>query len=88
MPTHKLTHLKATNLVKTGKKGRTGDGGGLWLDVRDKGRAAWVFRYSLHGKAREVGLGSFASVSLVAARDAAGGCRALLVKGIDPLTQR
>lgn len=88
MPTHKLTHLKANTLVKAGRKGRTGDGGGLWLDVRGEGRAAWVFRYSLQGKAREVGLGSHTSVSLVEARDAAAGCRALLVKGIDPLTQR
>jgi hypothetical protein len=42
MPTDKLTNLKATSLLKPGKKGRTGDGGGLRLDVRDAGRAAWV----------------------------------------------
>lgn len=58
MPTHKLTHLAATNLVKAGRKARTGDGGGLWLDVRGEGRAAWVFRFTRQGMAREVGLGS------------------------------
>ena len=88
MPTNKLTHLKANNLVKAGRKARTGDGGGLWLDVRGEGRAQWVFRFTRQGKAREVGLGSYASVSLVGARDAASGCRALLVRGIDPLAQR
>ena len=71
MPTNKLTHLTANNLVKVGRKARTGDGGGLWLDVRGEGRAAWVFRYTRQGKAREVGLGSQASVSLVQAREAA-----------------
>jgi integrase len=88
VPTNKLTHLTANNLVKVGRKARTGDGGGLWLDVRGEGRAAWVFRYTRQGKAREVGLGSQASVSLVQAREAAADCRALLAKGTDPLAQR
>ncbi|WP_372707613.1 tyrosine-type recombinase/integrase [Brevundimonas sp.] len=88
MPTNKLTSLAANNLVKAGRKARTGDGGGLWLDVRSEGRAAWVFRYTRQSKAREVGLGSYASVTLVGARDAAASCRALLVRGIDPLAQR
>ena len=88
MPTNKLTSLAANNLVKVGRKARTGDGGGLWLDVRAEGRGAWVFRYTRQGKAREVGLGSQASVSLVQAREAAADCRALLVRGIDPLAQR
>jgi len=59
MPTEKLTHLAVANLVKTGKKARTGDGRGLWLDVRAPGRAAWLFRYTLRGRAHELGLGSF-----------------------------
>ncbi len=88
MPTNKLTNLAVNGLVKTGRKARTGDGGGLWLDVRGEGRAAWVFRFTRQGKAREVGLGSHASVSLAGARDAAAGCRALLARGIDPLAQR
>ena len=88
MPTNKLTHLQATNLVKAGKKARTGDGGGLWLDVRGPGRAAWVFRYTRQGKAHEVGLGSFDLVSLAAARQAAIKCQTLIAQGQDPLLCR
>ena len=68
MPTSKLTSLAANSLVKAGRKARTGDGGGLWLDVRGEGRAAWIFRFTRQGKARELGLGSHASVSLAVDR--------------------
>jgi len=53
MPANKLTHLTVTNLLRAGKKARTGDGGGLWLDVRAPGRGAWVFRYVRDGKSRD-----------------------------------
>jgi hypothetical protein len=62
MSLYKFTQLKAVNLVRAGKLARTGDGGGLWLDVRGAGRAVWVFRYSRQGKAREAGLGAFGDV--------------------------
>ena len=85
---NKLTHLRAANLVKAGKPARTGDGGGLWLDVRSSGRAAWVFRYSYQGKAHEVGLGSCRDITLVDARDKASSLRKLLADGVDPLTHQ
>ena len=88
MPTNKLTHLAVTNLVKTGKKARTGDGGGLWLDVRSPGRGAWVFRYARNGASREIGLGGCGDVSLVDVRQLAAEYRSLIAKGIDPLAQR
>ena len=46
------------------------DGRGLNLVVTDKG-ASWQFRYMLNGRARTMGLGSVADVSLAAAREAA-----------------
>ena len=85
MPMNKLNHLAVASLIKAGKKARTGDGGGLWLDVRAANRAAWVFRYALRGVSHEVGLGSCSDVSLAAARDTAVSYRALTAKGIDPL---
>ena len=88
MKTNKLTHLAIANLVKLGQKARTGDGGGLWLDVRDKDRAAWVFRYTLKGKPHEIGLGSSRDVKLADARDLAAIFRTQTAKGIDPLEQR
>ena len=88
MSLYKFTQLKAVNLVRAGKLARTGDGGGLWLDVRGAGRAVWVFRYSRQGKAREAGLGAFGDVSLSEARDKASAHRKLLAEGLDPLAHQ
>ena len=86
MGLNKLTQLRTANLVKAGKKARTGDGGGLWLDVRASGRAAWVFRYSNQSKAHEVGLGSSREITLAEARERSSALRKLLTDGVDPLT--
>ena len=43
------------------KPGMHGDGGGLWLQVTPNGRI-WIFRYTLNGRAREMGLGSLRTV--------------------------
>src|SRR5437868_15083590 len=42
----------------------------------------------LHGRAREMGLGSLSSWSLAEARDAARKARQLISTGIDPIQQR
>ncbi|WP_458094758.1 tyrosine-type recombinase/integrase [Roseomonas sp. WA12] len=68
--------------------GRYGDGGGLWLQVRDAEHRSWLFRYTRHGKAREMGLGPFPDVSLADARQHAQTQRALLRDGVDPLVRR
>ncbi|QWG17855.1 integrase arm-type DNA-binding domain-containing protein [Bradyrhizobium sediminis] len=68
--------------------GRYGDGGGLYLLVRDGGARSWVFRYRERGtgKQRDTGLGSAGSggVSLDDARERAGELRAGLRRGVDP----
>lgn len=80
----KLTVLKIKAL---NEPKRYGDGGGLYLQVRENGKS-WLFRYKLNGKARAMGLGDVEDVSLAAAREAAGRCRALVRQGIDPIDQR
>jgi integrase len=65
-----------------------GDGGGLWLCVTSKFAASWVFRYSLAGRAREMGLGSLADVSLTAARERTTEARRLRAGGTDPIEER
>jgi hypothetical protein len=85
MATGKLTSLKVKNLVSPG---RYGDGGGLWLQVRDADRRSWLFRYMLDGKARQMGLGSLANVSLADARATAAEHRKLLQVGVDPIIKR
>ncbi|KQP04535.1 site-specific integrase [Methylobacterium sp. Leaf93] len=81
----KLTAL-AVQRQKT--PGMYGDGGGLWLQVTGKGAKSWIFRFTLHGKAREMGLGSANTFSLAEARENALACRKLRAEGHDPIEVR
>lgn len=85
MRTGKLTTLMVRKLTKPG---RYGDGGGLWLQVRDGGRRSWLLRYMLDGRARQMGLGAEADVPLAEARDLAREARKLARSGVDPIEQR
>jgi hypothetical protein len=38
--------------VARARPGYYGDGAGLWLQVRDTGTKAWVYRYAINGRAR------------------------------------
>ncbi|TAJ83024.1 site-specific integrase [Reyranella sp.] len=68
--------------------GYHGDGGGLYLQVAPAGSKSWIFRFALAGRRREMGVGSFPSVSLAAAREAASKARALVKAGKDPIAVR
>ena len=70
------------------KKGRYGDGGGLYLHVVNDTSKAWVFRYERGGRERRMGLGPARIVSLARARDLAKECAAMLYDGIDPIEGR
>ena len=80
--------LTARRVETTIKPGRYGDGLGLWLHVRASGTKSWAFRYMRHGKAREMGLGPFHSLSLAEAREKAGEARKLLLNGDDPIENK
>lgn len=71
---------------------RFGDGEGLYLQVAPGDSKSWLFRYTLAGKAREMGLGSAGDppdgVPLAKARILAGEARARLRQGIDPIGTR
>ena len=56
-------------------KGMYADGGGLYLQVSTWGTKAWIFRYTLKGKSRQMGLGPLNTVSLKTAREEAQRCR-------------
>src|SRR5690606_36358720 len=74
--------------VQSAKPGYHCDGAGLYLLVASAGTASWVFRYTLRGKKREMGLGSAADFSLAQARERAAAQRRLLADGIDPIEAR
>ena len=64
---------------------RLSDGGGLLLLVKPSGAKMWVLRFTVGGKRRDMGLGSFPAVSLKAARDAAAEHRKAAAAGVDPI---
>ncbi|WP_407493812.1 Arm DNA-binding domain-containing protein [Pseudooceanicola sp. MF1-13] len=61
---HKLTSLEVRNT----KPGKYNDGGGLWFHRRSDGGGQWFLRVQIHGRRREMGLGSEIAVSLKQAR--------------------
>ena len=81
----KLTALKVSRPLKPGMYA---DGAGLYLQVTGAGAKSWLYRFSLQGKAREMGLGSLSAVSLSEARIKAGECRRLREEGVDPIEAR
>jgi integrase len=70
------------------KPGMHADGAGLYLQVSGDGGKSWVLRYSIRGKPREMGLGSYRHVSLAEARTQRDSYRKLLQDHIDPIEQR
>ena len=64
------------------------DGAGSHLQVTGAGAKSWIYRFSLRGKAREMGLGSLFALGLSEARIKASECRALRQEGVDPIDAR
>jgi len=91
-----LNKLSPTEIKHKKKVGLFSDGGGLYVQVRkstsnkaSKKKAdltkSYIFRYTIEGRARSMGLGSFNSVDLDEARGEARKYRALVKRKIDPL---
>ena len=68
--------------------GKYADGGGLWLHKRPDGGGQWVLRVTVHGRRREMGLGSAGAVSLKEAREAAERWRGSVRANLDPIKER
>ncbi len=80
MAIHKLTPRK----VATADHGKYEDGGGLRLVVSHSSAKKWVLRFTIAGKRREMGLGSFPDVGLADAREEASEHRLQASAGIAP----
>ena len=83
-PLHKL----GPTAPRTKPPGKYADGGGLWLHKREDGGAQWVLRVTVHGRRREMGLGSFPAVTLKEAREEAEKWRGYVRRGLDPIKER
>jgi integrase len=84
----KRQRLSAKAVEKQRRSGYFGDGHGLYLQVTPTRAKSWIFRYTLNGRAREMGLGSARTVTLAEARRKAHDARKLLDDRIDPIDKR
>jgi integrase len=80
----KLTARK----VETAKPGKYSDGGNLYLIVSETSARKWVLRFTWRGRAKEMGLGSAASVPLADAREKAASARRKVAQGLNPIDER
>jgi integrase len=78
--------------TNSGRPVRFGDGDGLYLQVAAGDTKSWLFRYTLHGEAREMGLGPMGEppdgVPLAKARVLAAAAKAALRAKRDPIEER
>ena len=83
---NRLTALKVEKLKEPGMYA---DGGGLYLRVTPEGTKSWVYRFMLHGKSHEMGLGSAWDVDLAKVREKARQHRERIkTDGVDVLAER
>lgn len=75
--------------VKTRKTpGYHHDGAGLYLQISPSGTKSWIYRFTLNGKTREMGLGGYPTFSLAEARERTQAQRKLVADRIDPIAAR
>ncbi len=70
------------------KPGKYGDQHGLILRVQPSGSKAWIWRGTVNGKRRDLGLGRYPYVTLAEARARAFEYRKVALDGGDPVTLR
>lgn len=80
--------LKSLEVKRLNTPGLYHDGGGLYLKVTASGTKSWLFRYRLHSRLRDMGLGTFNDFSLAEARERARKQRQLVADKIDPIDAR
>ena len=89
---HLVGRLTALKVAKVKKPGMYSDGAGLYLQVTGDGESkvakSWIYRFTLRGRSREMGLGSLSLFGLAEARAKAAQCRRLTYEGIDPIESR
>lgn len=82
---HREKRLSAATVRTIKEPGFYGDGHGLYLKVDTSGAKRWVQRIVIHGKRRDIGLGSASLVSLSEARELALEQRKSARAGEDPI---
>lgn len=84
----KVERLSAKKVDKDLAPGYYADGANLYLQVSAARTKSWIFRYTLAGRSREMGLGPARDIGLADARERAAAARRLLLDGVDPIEHR
>jgi integrase len=84
----KIDMLSAAKVKSLKAPGDYLDGRGLYLQVRSESSKSWLLKFSLHKRAREMGLGSAFDFSLAEAREQRDALRKLIKQGVDPIDRR
>jgi integrase len=79
-----MAKLSARSIQTISTPGMYGDGNGLYLRVGPTGGRSWIVRTVVHGRRRDLGIGSASLVSLAEARDVAHQMRKVARSGGDP----
>ena len=84
----KLTERGVASAKPREKVYRLSDGDGLLLEVRPGGGRAWLFRFMMGGRRRDMGLGAYPEVGLAKARQKAREAAQQAEHGQDPIAAR
>ena len=80
--------LNAKQVEAMSKPGHYADGKGLYLQVSKWGTKSWVFKFTLGGRTRGMGLGPIDELSLKKAREEIERLRVMVREGRDPIEER
>ncbi len=83
-----LGRLSAVKVQGIKQPGYYADGGSLYLRVAHGGAKGWIFRFVMHGRTRDMGLGGYPAIGLAKARELAGEYRGTVAAGLDPIEAR
>lgn len=83
-----LTDIQLRNWIKAGQPVAKSDGEGLTFTLSAKGTAAWILRYSIAGKPKELTLGRYPDIPLVKAQEIAAAKRAEVQQGVDVAAEK
>jgi integrase len=83
-----ISKLASVSVGQAHHRGLYGDGGGLFLQVSERGAKSWIFRFKKDGRLRVMGLGPAHTISLAEARERARECRKLRLDRVDPIEER
>ena len=83
-----VKRLEHSNSSKLPELAAVGGVAGLLLQITATGGKSWIFRTTIDGKRRKMGLGSYPTVSLAQARERARDASDAIWHGTDPIAER